>query len=232
MADLPTWAQQARTTATHNLQTLPALTGEEEDWRFTPPASLGLDANEPSAAAAAGSAVSPPEDGRRSARLVLADATPGVPQLGALPEGVIVAELGQALIDHEDLVRTHLYSLIGFDDRPGALNAASWQAGTFVYVPRGVHLELPSETLLSVSGASAHVHARTLVVVDEGARATVVDRYASPPPRWPCPRPPSWWCCPAASWSTSASWSGAPVCATTPASPPPRTRTRGCGRWW
>ena len=99
---------------------------------------------------------------------------------GGLPEGVIVAELGAALAEHEALVRERLYGLVGFDDRPGALNAARWDGGTFVYVPRGVDVELPVEALLTASGAAGRVFGRTLVVVEEGAKATVIDRYDSP----------------------------------------------------
>ena len=123
--------------------------------------------------------ISPAAAGPRSANLALADGAPAAPVLGELPDGVIVAELGQALIDHEELVRSRLYRLIGFDDRPGALNAATWEGGTFVYVPRGVELALPTETLLTATGARGRVSARTLVIVDEGAKATVIDRYRS-----------------------------------------------------
>ena len=42
MADAPTWAAEARATATANLDTLPVLTGAEEEWRFTAPELLGL----------------------------------------------------------------------------------------------------------------------------------------------------------------------------------------------
>ena len=179
MANAPGWAADLRQTATANLDRLPALTGEEEEWRFTPPADLGL-----AGAAPANGAGVPAElatvSGPRSANLTLVDGAPSAPALGEIPAGVIVAELGQALIDHEDLVRSRLYSLIGFDDRPGALNAAYWEGGTFVYVPRGVHLTLPTETLLSATGARGRVTARTLVIIDEGAKATVIDRYRSP----------------------------------------------------
>ena len=50
-------------------------------------------------------------------------------------------------------MRERLYGLIGFDERPGALNAARWDGGLFVYVPRGVEVELPVEALLSATGA-------------------------------------------------------------------------------
>jgi Fe-S cluster assembly protein SufD len=93
---------------------------------------------------------------------------------------VIVDDLAGALASHEDLVRERLYSLVGFADKPGALNAARWDSGLFVYVPKGIHLELPVEAITSATGASGRVFGRTLVVVEEGAKATVIDRYASP----------------------------------------------------
>lgn len=178
MASAPSWAVEARQTATMNLDQLPVLTGEEEEWRFTPPADLGL-VGGPPADGTATQTTDTRTHGPRSARLTFVDGLPAAPTDLELPDGVIVAELGQALIDHEDLVRRHLYQLIGFEDRPGALNAAHWQAGTFIYVPRGAHLTLPTETFLTATGAHGQVTARTLVVVEEGAKATVIDRYRS-----------------------------------------------------
>jgi Fe-S cluster assembly protein SufD len=178
LANAPAWAAEVRSAATANLDRLPVLTGEEEEWRFTPPTDLGL----AGAAPADGTAVSADlaaAAGPRAATLALPDGAPSAPVVGELPDGVIVAELGQALIEHEDLVRSRLYGLIGFEDRPGALNAAHWTGGTCVYVPRGVELTLPTETLLSATGGYGRVFGRTLVIVDAGAKATVIDRYRS-----------------------------------------------------
>ena len=169
MADAPAWAAEARTTATANLDALPVLTGMEEEWRFTPPADLAMTGPEPSGAGATGTVELPATEGR-SARLAFTDGVPAPAEIIDLPDGVIVSELGQALIDHESLVRPRLYSLAGFDDRPGALNAAHWDAGTFVYVPRGVHLTLPVETVLTATGATGRVFGRTLIIVDESCR--------------------------------------------------------------
>lgn len=174
----PAWAEEARTTATDNLASLPALTGREEDWRFTPPADLGLAGDEPAAPGAAGAVAV--ETGQRGAVLRLTDGVAAAPELLGLPDGVVVAELGAALERHEDLVRDRLYGLVGFDERPGALNAARWDGGLFVYVPRGVEAELPIEAILTATGATGRVFGRTLVVVEEGAKATVIDRYGSP----------------------------------------------------
>ena len=165
MADAPAWAVEARDEAAAAFAALPVLTGSEEEWRFTPPADLGMNGD-----GATGGA----------ARLAFIDGAPAQAEVIDLPEGVIVAELGEALAAHEDLVRDRLYSLAGFDDRPGALNAASWDAGTFVYVPRGVEVTLPVEAVLTATGARGQVFGRTLVIVEEGAKATVIDRYLSP----------------------------------------------------
>lgn len=173
----PAWAEEARSTASDNLASLPALTGREEDWRFTPPAALGLGDGE--LAAPGASAVPRASGGARAARLALLDGAPAAPSVEDLPEGVIVAELGAALSDHEALVRERLYGLLGFDARPGALNAARWDGGLFVYVPRGADVALPVESLLTATGATGRVFGRSLVVVEEGARATVIERYAS-----------------------------------------------------
>ena len=155
------------------------LDGTEEEWRFTPPVDLAMAGPDPVGASATGTVDLPPTGGR-AARLAFVDGAPAPADIHDLPDGVIVAELGQALVDHEDLVRDYLYSLAGFDDRPCALNAARWDAGTFVYVPRGVEVELPVEAVFTATGTTGRVFGRTLVMVAEGAKATVIDRYASP----------------------------------------------------
>lgn len=178
-ATVPEWAQDARAAAEKNLSALPALTGREETWRFTQPQDLALTGPEPDAPGAVDLPATP-EGGARAGRFEFIDGAGTAPVVGDLPEGVIVAELGAALRTHEDLVRKHLYGLIGTDERPSALNAARWETGTFVYVPRGVQLTLPVETSLRATGARGRVFGRTLVVIEEGAKATVLDRYRSP----------------------------------------------------
>lgn len=96
-------------------------------------------------------------------------------------EGVIFTDLRTAVREHEDLVREHLYSVV--DAKSGkyhALNAAFWQNGSFVYVPRGVEVELPlgAFTTADRGGLSA---GRTLVIVEENAKVTYLDEYSSDP---------------------------------------------------
>ena len=173
----PAWADEAKATAEKAFSTLPALTGIEEEWRFTPPTDLALEGPEPEAPGATAVA-SLPHTGERTARLTFTDgATTEAP--GATADGVIVADLAEALSSHESLVRERLYSLVGFGDKPGALNAAGWDSGTLVYVPAGIHVTLPVEALSTVTGAKGRVFGRTLVIVERGAKVTVIDRYAS-----------------------------------------------------
>ena len=175
------WAEEARATAEKTFTSLPALTGQEEDWRFTPPVDLALEGPEPDAPSAPVEAATPAiTTDNRGATLALTDGRPAPVATGTLPDGVIVAELGDALGTHEALVRERLYTLVGFDDKPGALNAARWDAGLLVYVPKGVQVDLPIEAVTSATGASGRVFGRTLVVVEAGAKATVIDRYVSP----------------------------------------------------
>jgi Fe-S cluster assembly protein SufD len=178
-AAAPAWATELRSSAEDSLTTLPPLTGQEEEWRFTPPNDLALDGAEPDAPGSVSTPV-PATGGERAARLEFVDGAPTAASPGELPAGVIVAELSEALASHEDLVRERLYGLVGTGDRPGALNAARWEAGTFVYVPRGVEVTLPVEATLRATGAAGRVFGRTLVVVEEGAKATVIDRLTSP----------------------------------------------------
>jgi Fe-S cluster assembly protein SufD len=180
LGSAPAWADAARAAAAERLAALPPLTGQEEEWRFTPPTDLALEGPEPEASGDGFPALAADHPDDRSAQLVSVDGAAAVVTRPHLPDGVIAGDLAEALATHEGLVRERLYSLVGFDRKPGALNAARWESGTFVYVPSGVEVELPVEAMLVASGARGRVFGRTLVIVEEGAKATVIDRFASP----------------------------------------------------
>jgi Fe-S cluster assembly protein SufD len=93
--------------------------------------------------------------------------------------GVVFTDLHTALEEHEDLVREHLFGLVPEDyDKFAALSAAAFSGGSFLYVPRGVDVEVPIQSYrwLDVIGS---IMPRTLVVVEEGASVTYIDEYAS-----------------------------------------------------
>jgi Fe-S cluster assembly protein SufD len=85
------------------------------------------------------------------------------------PEGVTFEPLPE---EHE-----RLYSLVGWDEKFAAHNAAMWKHGLLVAVPKGVELAKPLYVRISATGQTFW---RLVVVVEEGARATLIEEYASP----------------------------------------------------
>jgi Fe-S cluster assembly protein SufD len=99
------------------------------------------------------------------------------PEPGA--DGVIVMSLSAAAQEHPELVERHFGTIVGADDPFVARNEAGWQGGAFVYVPRGVHVHAPIVVTVLQSQARTALHWRTLLVLEEGARAEVWEQYVS-----------------------------------------------------
>ena len=81
----------------------------------------------------------------------------------------------------EPLTEEHprLHELVGWDEKFAAHNAAMWEHGLLVVVPRGVVLEKPLYVRIAVTGQTFW---RLVVVAEEGARASIIEEYASPSP--------------------------------------------------
>ncbi|KEF35686.1 ABC transporter ATP-binding protein [Deinococcus sp. RL] len=116
-------------------------------------------------------------------------------------KGVIFTDLKTAAEQHADLVQRYLYSVVPAevpDDTtiaaPGttpskspdpsegkfsALAAALWTNGAFVYVPRGVEVELPLGSFRVMSEAGTYTATRTLVVAEENSQVTFIDEQDS-----------------------------------------------------
>ena len=94
-------------------------------------------------------------------------------------KGVVFTDLHTALTEHEELVKEKLFGLVPGDyDKFAALSAAAFAGGSFLYVPRGVDVEVPIQSYrwLDVTGS---IMPRTLVIVEEGASVAYIDEYAS-----------------------------------------------------
>ena len=90
------------------------------------------------------------------------------------PDGITFEPLGE---EHE-----LLYSLVGWDEKFAAHNAALWQHGLLVHVPKGVELEKPLYVRVANSVEGGSLFWRLLVIADEGARFTLVEECASSSP--------------------------------------------------
>ena len=75
-----------------------------------------------------------------------------------------------------------LYSLVGWDEKFAAHNAAVWKHGLLVHVARGVQLELPLYVRIANSVPGGSLHWRLLVVAEEGSSFTLIEEYASSSP--------------------------------------------------
>jgi Fe-S cluster assembly protein SufD len=85
------------------------------------------------------------------------------------PDGVTFELLSE---DNE-----RLYSLVGWDEKFAAHNAAMWQHGLLVVVPKNVQLEKPLYVRIAVTGQTFW---RLVLVAEEGARASLIEEYATP----------------------------------------------------
>ena len=89
-------------------------------------------------------------------------------------KGVVFGSLERIAADHPDLVREYLYTAFDPDyDKFAALHAAFWSGGQILYVPRGVVVDRPLHigSVMSDGGSDT---SHTLIVLDEGAEATVL----------------------------------------------------------
>jgi Fe-S cluster assembly protein SufD len=103
--------------------------------------------------------------------------------VAGLPEGVYVGSLSSAMFDPQaETIKEHLNRHLGEGNAFVHLNSAFLQDGAYVHVPKNVQVEQPIH-LIFVSSAerAAHTacHPRNLIVLDEGAEATVIESYVS-----------------------------------------------------
>jgi Fe-S cluster assembly protein SufD len=95
--------------------------------------------------------------------------------------GVIFQPLERAMVEHADLFRKHFMSqpaVLG-SAKFAALHQALVSSGTFLYVPRGVEIELPIEIFHWLHGENASVFPHLLLVTDELAKVTVIESFRS-----------------------------------------------------
>jgi Fe-S cluster assembly protein SufD len=91
--------------------------------------------------------------------------------------------LTQAVEQHGDLVARHLGTIVADDETAfTARNAAEWEGGAFVYVPRNVALDAPVSLTNVLATEGAALHTRVLVVLEEGAQAEVWEQTLSDVP--------------------------------------------------
>ncbi|MGE5689601.1 MAG: Fe-S cluster assembly protein SufD [Pseudomonadota bacterium] len=159
---------EARTEALERYRSLPVPDTNEEPWRFT-----DLKGFDPDAFTAA-PGVSKPESMLELDVAGLAHVGEGGIEIERAPEGVTFELLSE---DHP-----RLHELVGWDEKFAAHNAAAWQAGLLVRVPKGVVVEQPLYVRVANAADDASLFWRLLVEVEESAQVTLIEEYTSARP--------------------------------------------------
>jgi Fe-S cluster assembly protein SufB len=91
-------------------------------------------------------------------------------------KGVIFLSMDEALKKHPDLVKQYFGTIIpATDNKFAALNSAVWSGGSFVYVPRGVKVDLPLQAYFRINAPNAGQFERTLIIAEEGSQLHYVE---------------------------------------------------------
>src|SRR5256885_12955361 len=185
---MPKWFREQQQPAWTKFESLPYPNLKDQAWRFSNVNALDLSSFN------FGAALSQNERdeildrslglNEVAGRLIFADnhllRRDPLPQK-LLTAGVILKPLERAILEHEDLFRRH------FMVQPATLGSAKFAAvheafvysGTFVYVPRGVEVELPIEIFHWLHGENVSVFPHTLLIADELAKVTVIEHFQS-----------------------------------------------------
>ncbi|MCY4522190.1 MAG: Fe-S cluster assembly protein SufB [Caldilineaceae bacterium] len=95
--------------------------------------------------------------------------------------GVIFKDMDSGLREHEDIVREYFATVIpAADNKFAALNSAVWSGGSFVYVPKGVDLDIPLQAYFRINAENMGQFERTLIIVEEGANVHYVEGCTAP----------------------------------------------------
>jgi Fe-S cluster assembly protein SufD len=180
--DEPDWLRTRRKDAFELYRSLPWPTLRDEEWRRTDIRALKLNqfappAGEPSAEEKA--ALTPAWEGLN------AHYPAGIEQVNAtVTRKADAAKLGKAVFldlataarEHPELIKKYLLTdAVRADaDALSALHAAFWTGGTVLYVPKGVTVEAPLFSLVGLAGSGRVDFDHTLVILEEGAEATLV----------------------------------------------------------
>jgi Fe-S cluster assembly protein SufB len=96
-------------------------------------------------------------------------------------QGVIFLDTDTGLREHEDIFREYFGSVIPpGDNKFASLNTAVWSGGSFVYVPKGVHVEIPLQAYFRINTENMGQFERTLIIVDEDAYVHYVEGCTAP----------------------------------------------------
>ena len=96
-------------------------------------------------------------------------------------QGVIFLDMDSGLREYPDIVKKWFCSVVPYSDNKfSALNTAVWSGGSFIYVPSGVHVEMPVQAYFRINAKNMGQFERTLIIADEGSSIHYVEGCTAP----------------------------------------------------
>jgi Fe-S cluster assembly protein SufB len=96
-------------------------------------------------------------------------------------QGVVFLDTDTALREHPDLFKEYFGTVIPVgDNKFAALNTSVWSGGSFIYVPKGVHVDIPLQAYFRINTENMGQFERTLIIVDEDAYVHYVEGCTAP----------------------------------------------------
>jgi Fe-S cluster assembly protein SufD len=181
----PEWFRKDQREAWELFQSLPQPKRNDEPWRFANLKAIDLSDFHPASTVADAPSLIARSSALKgddlAAKLVFANDQLILTEVKGLPVGVLLLPLEQAASKHEELFRkSFMNSEVRLGSRKfAALHRAQLRTGAFLHVPKGVVIEHPIEIWHWVEGENASIFPHTLIVLDEGASATVIDHFVS-----------------------------------------------------
>jgi Fe-S cluster assembly protein SufB len=95
--------------------------------------------------------------------------------------GVLFSDMDSAVREYPEIVQRYLGTIIPpGDNKFAALNSSVWSGGSFVYVPAGVHVDMPLQAYFRINSENAGQFERTLIIAEEGSSVHYVEGCSAP----------------------------------------------------
>jgi Fe-S cluster assembly protein SufB len=96
-------------------------------------------------------------------------------------QGVIFLDMDSGLREHEEIVKKYFATVIpAADNKFSALNSAVWSGGSFIYVPKGVKVEIPLQAYFRINTENMGQFERTLIIADEDSSVHYIEGCTAP----------------------------------------------------
>ena len=96
-------------------------------------------------------------------------------------QGVIYTDIETAIVKYGDMLKEYFMTLITVNDHKfAALHGAVWSGGSFIYVPKGVKVNMPLQSYFRLNAPEAGQFEHTLIIVDEGADLHYIEGCSAP----------------------------------------------------